>query len=126
MLRQGTLNVCDSRLLVQDELKCDNAADVWWFLHTPAEISISESGSTATLAQNQQHFTATILSPSNAKFTSMPAAPLPTSPHPEKQNENRGVRKLAIHLTDAREARIAVLFAPAAAAETEVRPLERW
>ena len=40
MLRQGTLNVCDSRLLVQDELKCDNAADVWWFLHTPAEIGI--------------------------------------------------------------------------------------
>jgi hypothetical protein len=42
----------------------------------------------------------------------MNAGPLPTSPQPEKQARNEGIRKLAIHLADAKDLRLAVLLVP--------------
>jgi hypothetical protein len=69
---------------------------------------------------------AEILSPANACFQVLEAAPLPSSPHPEKQNENRGVRKLAIHL-NATEIRLAVVFsATGPASPMKVSALAEW
>jgi hypothetical protein len=32
------------QVLVQDEIRADTSADVWWFMHTPAEIEITDGG----------------------------------------------------------------------------------
>jgi hypothetical protein len=100
------------RLLIKDEVKSEHGADVWWFMHTPAEIEISSDGRIATLKQGEARLQAAILSPSEARFESRAAEPLPSSPHPEKQNLNRGIRKLTIHIGDARELRLDVLLTP--------------
>jgi len=45
--RQALLERRD--VLVQDEVKVEKPAELWWFLHTPAAIKVSEDGRTATL-----------------------------------------------------------------------------
>jgi hypothetical protein len=98
--------------LVQDEIRAGKANDVWWFMHTPAEIQFTGDGTTATLSQGSARLEARILSPAQARFTVADAEPLPTSPHPDKQAKNKGVRKLVIHLSGVTDVRVAVLFVP--------------
>ena len=74
---------------------------------------------------------ATLLAPTNAAFTELPAAPLEMTPHPARQNPNRGIRKLAVHLPDARDTRIAVLLEPVsdgtkARVNAKMVPLTDW
>lgn len=120
------------QVLVQDEIQTDKPSEIWWFLHTPAQGQISDDGTTATLTQGNARLWARILSPQGAKFSLMDAQPLPTSPNPEGQRKNEGVRKLAIHLSGATDARLAALLVPLREGEAapsqlpEVSPLEKW
>src|SRR5216117_781930 len=111
-------------VLVQDEIEPDNPAEVWWFLHTPASVEVGQDGTTATLALGQAKLLARILAPAQASFKVMDAAPLPKSPHPDGQNTNAKVRKLAIQLQAVKDTRLAVLFTPVAdgAAVSGARP----
>jgi hypothetical protein len=119
-------------VLVQDEIEVEQPAEVWWFMHTPAAVQVSDDGQSATLVQGEARLSAHILSPSAARFMVMDAAPLPTSPQPEGQAKNEGVTKLAIHVTDATDLRLAVLLVPlreggaVPAWFPEVTPLARW
>lgn len=100
------------QVLIQDEVAAQEPADVWWFMHTKAEVQVSEDGASATLARDGKRLLARILSPSAARFTVMSARPLPSSPDPAGQNVNAGVRKLAIHLSGVTDLRLAVQLAP--------------
>jgi hypothetical protein len=100
------------RLLIKDEVTADRGVEVWWFMHTPAEIEISGDGRTATLTQGEAKVKAAILSPVEARFEDRAAEPLPSSPHPEKQNPNRAIRKLTVHVSNARHLNLSVLLTP--------------
>jgi hypothetical protein len=131
-VKRGIAMLDRQQFLVQDELKCSPAAEVFWFLHTPAEATLSAEGTLATLSIGKQHLAARIVSPANAKFTVLPAVPLSGSPHPEKQNDNHGVRKLAIRLAGATDLRLAVWLVPLREGESApsnpppLRPLSDW
>ena len=117
-------------VLVQDELSATNA-DVWWFLHTPAEVALAGDGRSATLSLAGTKLSVRLLSPAEARFEVRPAVPLPSAPHPERQAANPNVRKLALHFADARELRLAVLFVPLdgktdAGWSPEIKPLQEW
>ena len=99
-------------VLVQDEVQSDTPAEVWWFLHTPAQITGSADARLAILSKGDKKLQARLISPPTATFIVMDAQPLPGSPHPEGQNQNRGVRKLAIHLTNVSNLRLVVSFSP--------------
>ncbi len=101
-----------AKLLVQDEISADQPVELWWFMHTPAIVKIHTDGHIANLQLDSAQLRAEILSPADAKFQLMDAQPLPSSPHPEGQARNEGVRKLAIHLADVSNTRLAVLLAP--------------
>jgi hypothetical protein len=101
-----------NNVLVQDEIQADKPIELWWFMHTPASVSIEGDGHTATLQQVGAQLRAEILSPPGATFQIMDAQPLPASPHPERQAKNERVRKLAIHLTGISNTRLAVLLVP--------------
>lgn len=117
-------------LLVQDEVQTGAPAELWWFMHTGAEVKCH--GATATLMQNGQRLTATLLSPAGAAFEVLPTEPLATSPHPKRQQEKRGKvkqpKKLAIHLRAAASPRIAVLLSPGGQPNThaDITPLTEW
>ena len=120
--------------LVQDEIKGKKPADLWWFAHGAAGTTFarSDSGQRVALERNGKLCHAHLLSPPNAKLTVMGAKPLPSSPNPDIQNPNKGVKKLAVHLPEAKDVTIAVLFIPAYGFESapapklEATPLASW
>jgi hypothetical protein len=120
-----------NKALVQDEIQTPEPADVWWFMHTAADLKIESDGRAASLRQGREQLRAEILSPPDARFQIMDAEPLPSSLHPEGQNKNEGVRKLAIHLAGVSNTRLTVLLVPAAQsgnqpAPVKVSPLSEW
>jgi hypothetical protein len=120
------------QVLVQDEIQADQPAEVWWFLHTKTTPEISADGALATLTQGKARLQARILSPAGATFTVRDARPLATSPNPNMQNKNAGVRKLCIQLTGVADARLAVLLSPlrqgedASTTVPKLIPLANW
>ena len=119
-------------VLVQDEISSPTPAEAWWFLHTPAEVELQPDAAGAVLRLGRKKLTATIVSPKSARFEVMPAAPLPGSPNPAMQAKESRVRKLAIHLKDVTDLRLAVLLTPVpedaapSAAPPQLTPLARW
>jgi Heparinase II/III-like protein/Domain of unknown function (DUF4962) len=99
------------KLLIQDEIQAEKPADIWWFLHTPADIKHIDVRS-IRMHQLGVQVRADILSPEGAIFEFMDAQPLPSSPHPERQAKNANIKKLAVHLKDVKETRIAILLTP--------------
>jgi hypothetical protein len=130
---QRGLALLDRRaVLVQDEVQADKPADFWWFLHTPAKVTVNPGGARALLAQGNARLEARLLSPVGAKFEVLDAVPLPSSPQPPKQAQNRNVRKLAVHLPAQTDLRLAVLLTPLRENEPpkeaapEVKGLREW
>jgi hypothetical protein len=111
-VRRGIALLDRQRLLVQDEVRSDTPVDTWWFMHTAASIAIDENGRSATLKLGDAVLKAELLSPAGAAFESRPATPLPGSPNPEKQNKNAGIRKLTVHVPEARDLQLVVLLTP--------------
>lgn len=97
---------------VQDEIELEKPSDIWWFMHTPANVSLTSNGRQATLSIGEKRMVAHLAQPENAKFTIMDAAPLPSSPTVNGQRVNRGIRKLTIHLEDVKSTSILVAFTP--------------
>ncbi len=117
------------QVVVQDEVQAKQPAQLWWFMHTKAEVTCA--GATATLTIDGRKLTARILSPAGASFRVMPAKPLPTSPKLERQQikgaSSTGVRKLAIELNNVTDLTLTVLLTPDTDAPVPaVRPLATW
>jgi hypothetical protein len=120
--------------LVQDEISSETVNDIWWFAHGAPKtaFALSDDGTEATLKRNGKTCTVRLLSPAGAGFTIMDAKPLPSSPDPEIQNQNQGMRKLAIHLARVKNATIAVLvnatcdIEPVTPGTANLSPLADW
>lgn len=119
-----------SQTLVQDEVNVSGSADIWWFMHTPANITLSADGRTATLRIRDKQMEARLLEPTVGRFVVAPAKPLWSSPAPSGQDPNASVTKLALHLEKSGSTRIAVQFTPktggATPAAAEIKPLDSW
>jgi len=129
-VRRGLALLDGRQVLVQDEVRAAQPAEVWWFLHTPADITVADDGRRATLSLRDRRLQAEVLTPAEARWTVLDARPLPTSPQPEKQHPNPGIRKLALRLPNVTELRLAVRLVPlgseTAPAPPAVQPLEAW
>jgi len=121
-----------SKIVLRDEIRCKKQSEVWWFMHTPADISIDVSGKSATLTQNGQQLQVQLIcSAKMARFSVREPVPLPTSPQTKRNNPNRGIKKLAVQLTGVKEVDISVVFTPETGQSTqgtqiEVKPLKHW
>lgn len=100
------------RVTVTDRILVDQPVDLWWFVHTPAQISLADDRRSATLRIGDKRMMVRLAEPSDAVFEIREAEPLPTSPNPPKQASNSKIRKLAIHLEGVQSTRIAVAFEP--------------
>ncbi|TLS51341.1 carbohydrate-binding protein [Paenibacillus antri] len=113
MLRGMMLTADRTELIVQDEIKLKLPSEVYWFMHTPADIEIVEGGRAALLrSQDKKLYVEMTEAPAGAAFAAMDAAPLPTSPNPEGQSSNEGMRKLAIHMEHVQEATLSIRMVP--------------
>ncbi|WP_159859082.1 discoidin domain-containing protein, partial [Rathayibacter sp. VKM Ac-2754] len=83
------------QLLIQDEISAPGSVDYLWSMNTGASISIAADGRSAVLFQSGERLLARLVTPGEAVFSDMDAAPLPTSPHPDQESNDK-VRKLAV------------------------------
>lgn len=120
-------------ILIQDEVrgvarKLNNENEIYWFMHTKADVTLIDNNRVAVLDVNGNKMYATLLT--DGYFGVMDAAPLPTSPTADGQDPNNGCRKLFIHLTDVTDTDIAVCFTPAYYYEglslPQVIPISEW
>lgn len=113
-MKRGMMLTGDrTQLLVQDEMKLKQPSELYWFMHTQADIQIAENGKAAILSQGDKRLYVKMTEgPADAAFSVMDAEPLPTSPNPDGQTINFGVRKLAVHLTNVSEANLAIWMVP--------------
>jgi len=129
-VRRGLALLEGRQVLVQDEVRTTQPAEVCWFLHTPAEITVADEGRRATLRQGSRRLQAEVLAPAEARWTVMEARPLPSSPQPPKQHPNPGIRKLALRLPHVTELRLVVRLVPlgteTAPPAPAVQPLDAW
>ena len=100
------------RLIVTDELHAPEPAELWWFLHTEAKVDLADGGRLATLTLHAKAFTVRLEEPVDAALEVMDCRPLPSSPNLEPQADNRGRRKLALHLQGVQATRIQVSMEP--------------
>jgi len=110
---QRTIALIDRRAVsVRDEIQAQSTAEIWSLLHTPAEVTLDDNGRAATLRIGRQTLRVELVLPADARLQVLPAAPLPTSPQPERQAVNKNIRKLAVHLTGAAQATIELQLKP--------------
>ncbi len=110
---QRTISLTERRTVtVRDEIEAKSPAEIWSLLHSPAEVTLNDTGREATLRLGRQQLLVELVLPADAKLQVLPATPLPTSPQPERQAVNKGVRRLAVHLTGAARATIELQLKP--------------
>lgn len=120
-----------SAVIVQDEIKTSKPIEVYSFFHTSAAIEISKDKKSAELTLNGKKMKATLASPSNAVFEDMKAESLLEKYKNTGTKVSDSIRKLAVHLKDASNPTISVVFEPIYDGQTEstlpkLLPLDSW
>ena len=112
----------------QDKIILKKPAEMYWFAHTDAQITVSDDKKKAVLTKNGKKLLATIVSGDGAEFTVMDAKPLPASPVIEGQNPNDGITKLTIHINTCTSTEICVTFVSCDDSKESMTflPLEQW
>ncbi|GBG09325.1 hypothetical protein PAT3040_03969, partial [Paenibacillus agaridevorans] len=120
------------QFLVQDEIQAKLPSELYWFMHTEAQINIEPDGKTAILSSGGQRLQVQLLAPAEAVFSVMDAVPLSTSPNPEGQTVNTAMKKLTIHLQNRKNTTISVRMVPLLPGQDllsdtpDVVPLDQW
>jgi len=117
------INLFDGeRVWLQDEVEPRAAVDVFWQMHTTADVRVE--GAIARLKLNGVEWIASIQSPRDAKFEVQDVHP------PEPQRQDPSVKKLTIRFSGlSTTTTIAVAFTPANGPLTplpDLRPLQEW
>lgn len=129
--RGARLNRKTGSVTIQDELEMKVESEFYWFMHTEAEIALSDDRQTAVLTKGDQQIEAHLISPDiSLSFEVMAAVPLAMSPNP-KQEENTGVQKLTVHKCESTAINMAVEFVPRVqgnmiACSKDYTPLTGW
>lgn len=97
-----------SSLRITDEIKCLIPSEIYWFMHTKADITVSDDGKTAVLEINGKKMKATLRN--DGEFSVMPAESL--SGRYEYDAEYPDIQKLTVHLEDVTSATICVTLEP--------------
>ncbi len=115
-----------SRVVVQDELSPTSPTELWWFMHTRAEVEVVDGGRTAMLTQGGKTLRASLVGLPGAVFSATDASPMPTSPT-SPNSPTPGVRRLAVTTTIAGPTSYAVVFDDGSGAvPTTVTSLDAW
>lgn len=120
-----------SAVLVQDDIVSNGKiTEGYWFMHTDADITLSEDKKTATLIKDGETITAKIVMANDkAVFSVVDAVPLDTSPNPVVQQSINYGKKLSVDISGIQSISLAVLFTSSddtTLAKEDIIPLEYW
>ncbi|MCE4049551.1 heparinase II/III domain-containing protein [Bacillus sp. Au-Bac7] len=110
-LIKRTLSLINDRkkVLLEDEVKMEKNSEVYWFMHTQANIGLSTDKKTAILVKDEKILYVKLKSPEKAKFSVLDANPLSNSAT-VSNSKNEGLKKLSIHLDNIQNVNIKVEF----------------
>lgn len=98
---------------VQDEIEMNEASELYWFMHTPGKLAVSENGRYATITYGDNKIQAQLTGDASLKFSVMQAVPLPTSPTEHNgMADDSSKTKLTIHAENITKTAFAVKFSP--------------
>lgn len=95
-------------LKITDNVKCIVKSDIYWFMHTKADIAISEDGKNAILTINDKQMKASLLA--DGEFSVMAATALKGEYEYDADYSN--INKLTVHLENVKSAEIIVALEP--------------
>ncbi len=98
-------------VILQDEIVANEPSDIYWGMHTPATVTLSEDKKTAILEIRGNRMEAKIMS-EQGEFSLDKPVSLPESFQLAGQTEHPGVTKLAMRFKDATNVNIAICFTP--------------
>lgn len=112
-IRSITMDRVKRSIQVTDRLETEmQNSDVYWFMHTKADIDISNDGKVAILNVNGKKMKATLITPLGAVFTQNPASYLLVDEYPLTKNTmNENFKKLVVK-TKLSKGEIDVKFEP--------------
>ena len=105
-------------VIIQDEISLKAAGEIYWFAHTKGDIEIAKDGRSAVIAVGSEKMWIGVISEEGI-MTAMNAEPLPTTRDVPNQTDNSEYRKLAIHLTNTKDATISAACIPLKQGETQ-------
>lgn len=110
--RSISMNRLKKSMSVKDVIRCkENNSDIFWLMHTRADVKLKEKGHVAVLIINGKQLKAVIQKPFNAKFKVLDATYLLPGKYPFTKNSiNEGFKKLVIELNGIKETEIKVDF----------------
>lgn len=107
-------------ITIQDDIAAKSDKDIWWSMHTRANVALSADKKTAVLTLNGKSLKATLRAPQDGEFQVLNATYLEGRTFPLTRNSsNSNFRKLAINLPEAKNTLIRVEFTPADSLMTE-------
>lgn len=126
------ISLCEnrSRFVIRDEIETYYPSEIYWFMHTDADVSISEDKKEAMLSKNGKQVRVRVLE-DDVSLDVMDAVPLETSPVSPNQNKNEGMRKLFVHSENTSKTTYTVVIDPITDdnrtfVAPNVEPLEQW
>lgn len=122
------------QVMVRDEITGRDAPNVWWQLHTPADIELSADKKTAVLSLGGERMLVTLKTPAEAGFEVRDSKPLPGAPTSALSIDRTADSKtLAVNLRGVQQTAITVIFSPYWGGELdedryvpEIKPIEEW
>ena len=122
------------QVMIRDEITGKDSPKVWWQIHTPANITLSEDKKSAVLEQDGERMMVTLKTPSDASFEIRDSAPLPGAPTSALSiDRTADSRTLAVNLKNVQSTAITVIFSPYWGGELdddryvpEIKPIDEW
>jgi hypothetical protein len=107
-------------ITIHDNIAAKENKNIWWSMHTRANINLSADKKVATLNQNGKSMKFVLRSPDNATFQILNATYLEGRNFPLTTNSSNGnYRKLAVNLKDTKDVSIRIEAYPAADGDKE-------
>ena len=106
--RDFELDAEHNRLIIEDNIKCIFKSEIYWFMHTKADIEISEDGKTAILTIGNKQLKASSLA--DGAFSVMKAEALKGSY--EYDDDYADIQKLTVKLDGVYKADICITLEP--------------
>lgn len=108
VIREFELYNGRTSLKITDKIKCITSSEIYWFMHTKAQIDIQQGGKTAVLTLNGKQMKATLHG--DGEFSVMPAQKLGGAY--EYDEEYTDISKLTVRLDGVKQAEICVTLEP--------------
>ena len=127
-VKRGFAYINRTQVLIRDEFTLKEASEIYWQMHTEAEVTVSKDGKTATLTKDGKTIELRLFDEngSNYKFATMAAVAYEGVPTAEGEDPNVGITKIYIKATDVQKGTFNVLITPVGGANPEILALEDW